>query len=284
MDKFERVTVPFFQVPNEVYEMDLKLQEQSIYIYLCRCNNNGSTAFPSHQTIGKKTGMGKMSVIRSIESLVEKGLIKKIKRIKVCKNGTTNDSNIYQVNFNLPSIRERLGVVSEMDYPSIRERLGVVSEMDTINNKYINNSNKELNNNNRDTNNNYNSRVPNTNLNKTPIESKEPIKNLNTNTVEIDSSTIEETQKKIETIGSIKKSKVTELLKTHGVDKINLYVNSFNKFNCTKNPIGFLIKAINESWDIPKTSYSKPDQSYNFDQREYDEDYWEKLENGEFNS
>jgi hypothetical protein len=47
-----KMEVPYFQVPNAIFEMDnLNLYEKSVYIYLCRCGNHGAQAFPSYQTI-----------------------------------------------------------------------------------------------------------------------------------------------------------------------------------------------------------------------------------------
>jgi predicted phage replisome organizer len=101
---------------------------------------------------------------------------------------------------------------------------------------------------------------------------------------EIDSITLESIQKKIENIGSISKGTVKNLIEKNGIDRVNLYLDNFDKFNVTKNPIGFLIKAIENAYDIPaavKKNNGQPVQSNNFTQREIDDEEAEILENWE---
>jgi hypothetical protein len=99
---------------------------------------------------------------------------------------------------------------------------------------------------------------------------------------EIDSIAIETTQKKIESIGSINKGKVKELIEKYGTENINLYLDNFSKFNVTKNPVGFLIKAIENAYDIPaavKKNNGQPVQSANFTQREFSQEEADIFEN-----
>ena len=93
---------------------------------------------------------------------------------------------------------------------------------------------------------------------------------------------IENIQKKIEClIGNINKSDIKKIILKHGTEKVNYYLDNFSKFNATKNPMGFFIKAIENNWDIPKVSKINynPEQSNNFDQREIDPDELELFEN-----
>jgi plasmid replication initiation protein len=86
---------------------------------------------------------------------------------------------------------------------------------------------------------------------------------------------------------SLTKSKITikkicNLIDLKGTEKVELYLNNYNKFKNNKhNPAGFLIKAITDEYEIPveeKNNYfNKPVQSTNFDQREYDDDFFESL-------
>ena len=71
--------VPYFQVPNIIFDGDLNLSlhELAIYVYLCRCSNQNSRAFPSLPTIAKKTGMGRAKAAATIKTLIGKGYIKK---------------------------------------------------------------------------------------------------------------------------------------------------------------------------------------------------------------
>ena len=95
-----RMNVPYFQVPNSIFDLDLiisavedvhgrkkmkinremRASEKLIYIYLCRCANQGSRAFPSYADIAKKCGISKRTAMRAIEVLVENGFLKKFPR------------------------------------------------------------------------------------------------------------------------------------------------------------------------------------------------------------
>lgn len=89
-----KMEVPYYQTPNAVYDMeDLDIYEQSVYIYLCRCGNNGASAFPSYETIAKCARMSRRKVISVIDSLIQKEYIKKKAR---SKDGART-SNVYYV-------------------------------------------------------------------------------------------------------------------------------------------------------------------------------------------
>jgi len=76
---------------------------------------------------------------------------------------------------------------------------------------------------------------------------------------------------------------VYTLLDNKGKEKVEHYLNNYKKFKVSKhNPTGFLIKAIMEEYDIPQEEINnyngqKPIQSTNFDQRVYDDDFFESL-------
>lgn len=85
----------YFIAPNGIFDLDLdlKLHEKIVYLYLCRCGNN-STAFPSYNTIAKKCSISRRKAIDVVASLTEKKLLKKYIR----KNDyDENQSNIYEV-------------------------------------------------------------------------------------------------------------------------------------------------------------------------------------------
>lgn len=84
----------FFMSPNEIFDReDLSSKEKLIFLYLCRCSNNGSAAFPSYNTIGAKTSISRKTVIETVKMLVDKGLLEKKERVV---NGE-NTSNIYRI-------------------------------------------------------------------------------------------------------------------------------------------------------------------------------------------
>jgi len=94
-----RMNVPYFQVPNSIFDLDIiisvdevvhgrkmrinremRASEKLVYIYLCRCANHGSRAFPSYADIARKCGISKSTAIRAIEVLRENGFLKKFSR------------------------------------------------------------------------------------------------------------------------------------------------------------------------------------------------------------
>lgn len=93
--------VPYFQTPNDIFTCDITNNEKLVYMYLCRCANNGKVAFPSYNTIGKNCSISKSTAIRSVKVLVEKGFVVKEYRIK---DHAENYSNIYRVNYDLGSV------------------------------------------------------------------------------------------------------------------------------------------------------------------------------------
>lgn len=86
-----KMKVPFFQVPNSVFDSDLELStyEKLTLVYLFRCSNQGSMAYPSLFTIANKTGMSKRKVSLVLDSLIQKQLL-----IKEPRSGK---SNIYRL-------------------------------------------------------------------------------------------------------------------------------------------------------------------------------------------
>ena len=86
----------YFQAPNGVFELPLTNNEKLVMLYLLRCANNSECAFPSYATIGKKCSFTRMTAIRMVDSLLEKGYLIKTVRPKKNMNHT---SNIYEIVF-----------------------------------------------------------------------------------------------------------------------------------------------------------------------------------------
>jgi hypothetical protein len=72
------------------------------------------------------------------------------------------------------------------------------------------------------------------------------------------------------------------------IDDIKYYLDNWNKFKYKSkdNPIGFFLDCVKNKVPVPKREqgFNKPDQSYNFDQREYDDTDFEGFDNGKYNS
>lgn len=100
MDKKKVVMqVPFFQVPNDIFEIDLEKHELLVYMYLARCGNQGNVAFPSYNTIARKTSMSRRKAIDCVKSLESKGLL--LKETRYDYEQGEHYSNIYKVVHNV---------------------------------------------------------------------------------------------------------------------------------------------------------------------------------------
>lgn len=150
MDKKSKsLSVPFFQVPNDIFEIGLTTSELSVYVYLFRCSNQGKQAFPSYGTIGKKTGLTRRSAIHIIQKLANRGLLIK----KYRGPGRSNNfvialpgSEIISPGDEVHSQNE--GIVplpgSEIDSPGSEPvSPAVVKDIHPIKNSFINNQEKE---------------------------------------------------------------------------------------------------------------------------------------------
>lgn len=130
--------VPYFQVPNAVFEIGLEKYELLVYCYLARCGNRGSTAFPSYNTIAKKCGISRSTAIKSVKSLELKQIIRKEVRYSAERN--QNYSNMYIVEHDLGGgvtqtlggVCHTLGSVCETPYKEL-----FYKELNNKNKRYI---------------------------------------------------------------------------------------------------------------------------------------------------
>ncbi|WP_375104090.1 conserved phage C-terminal domain-containing protein [Paenibacillus sp. RS8] len=84
----------FFIGPNEIFDRDdAGTHVKIVFLYLCRCANNSTVAFPSYNTIAAKCSMSRRKAIECVEWLVENKLLEKIIRRGEEKNG----SNLYKI-------------------------------------------------------------------------------------------------------------------------------------------------------------------------------------------
>ena len=119
-----KLNVPYFQAPNNIFEVGLKDYELLVYLYLCRCGNNGGRAFPSYQTIADKCGISRSTAVRAIKSLAENHhLIAKQKRPKA---NNDNETNVYIIM--TPSVSQTPPSITQTPPPSVREELPSVSQ------------------------------------------------------------------------------------------------------------------------------------------------------------
>ena len=115
--------IPYFQAPNIVFDLELSTHEKIALLYLCRCANNASSAFPSYLTIAKKCGFSRSTAIRTVNILLENGFL--IKHVRPKANGD-HDSNIYEITF--PSVTQTPPPSVSETPPSVTQKLPSVSE------------------------------------------------------------------------------------------------------------------------------------------------------------
>lgn len=87
--------VPYFQIPNDIFEIGLDKYELLVYMYLARCGNQGQAAFPSYNKIAEKTGVSRRKAIDCVKSLEDKQLLIKEKRYN--HERQENYTNVYRV-------------------------------------------------------------------------------------------------------------------------------------------------------------------------------------------
>ena len=62
----------YFKLENELIDReDLTTSEKMVYICLCRYANNNDGAFPSYETISKKSGLSRRHAITIVNRLLK---------------------------------------------------------------------------------------------------------------------------------------------------------------------------------------------------------------------
>lgn len=141
MDQVSFETGYFFG-PNEIFDHEkTDVYEKLVYLYLCRCANNSTSAFPSYQTIAEKCSMSRRKAVNVIDSLVEKKLLSKTVR----RGDEKNQSNLYKVlsasaHHAPPSAQHAPPLVHDMHHPSAH---GAPYKELFINNQFIKNQVQE---------------------------------------------------------------------------------------------------------------------------------------------
>ena len=109
----------WFYLENDLLDReDLTIYEKMIYIVVARYVDKENKAFPSIPTIAKKGSMSVRQVQVIINSLINKGLIKRESRIN--KNNKSKTSNLYTL-LTVEKVQsekdEKKGVVHVMHHP-----------------------------------------------------------------------------------------------------------------------------------------------------------------------
>lgn len=130
---------PFSIVYHDVWDSeDITPQERYVYLCLLRyANFYDKKCFPSLSTICKKTKYGRSTVVNTIKSLEEKGLVVKKGRVK---KDNSQDTNLYIINRIGSSVEYKGSTVENLG--SSVEYTGSIEEYTKkkqLNNKQINN-------------------------------------------------------------------------------------------------------------------------------------------------
>jgi predicted transcriptional regulator len=131
MKKIE-MTVPFFQAPNDIFDIGLGKFELLVYLYLARCANNNEKAYPSLNTIADKTSISRSSVQKAIKGLEEKKLIVK-KKHKTDYNRYYNNTYMVEANLTKDMFSQNTGMFYD-GIGIVSENIEVCSDNTTINN------------------------------------------------------------------------------------------------------------------------------------------------------
>ena len=94
----------YFTMPNAIFSLGLDASEIAVYAYL-RCLENRSSyqCWPSYTTIGNAVGRAKNTVMRYVNTLVEKGLINTEPTSVLMRSGIKKNGNL---RYTLRPIRE----------------------------------------------------------------------------------------------------------------------------------------------------------------------------------
>ena len=133
MNKIRRANKrDFFIAQNMIFDLDISEHAKITYLYLCRCADDESQAFPSYNTIAKKCSFSRRTAIDVIKELQAIGLLSVEKR-QVEKGGkpvnTSNLYTLYDSPSHDPSAGDALPLVQDVHHPSAGDALPLVQEM-----------------------------------------------------------------------------------------------------------------------------------------------------------
>lgn len=85
----------YFMLPNEIFNLKLCSGEIAVYAYLLYCENRKTfTCYPSHKTIGKAIGMGRNTVKKYVDGLIDKRLITAEPTTVITQKGEKRNGNL----------------------------------------------------------------------------------------------------------------------------------------------------------------------------------------------
>ncbi len=103
--------VNWFQVPSSIFKQEISAKEKIIYMYLCRLNGKNEEIYPSVTNIAKNCSVSIRTAQYAINSLVDRGLLRKKFRFS---NGEQL-SNLYEIIYP-ENLNDRLKKMPYNDY------------------------------------------------------------------------------------------------------------------------------------------------------------------------
>ena len=95
--KWRRMNKNFFILDNNIFNLKLDAYEFQIYSYLVSCAGKSRECWPSYNTIARMLCVSSNTVVKKINSMVQKQLINKIETTSKLKNGKTRTSNNHYI-------------------------------------------------------------------------------------------------------------------------------------------------------------------------------------------
>lgn len=116
-----RMVGSFTMIPNSIYLQLTQIGSAAklVYLHLSYRRNQENKCWPSYQDIQDHTGLGRTTISKALESLVEYGLIKKTRR--------KDKSTIYELVYSTP-VPDRTTSEQEVSEPVLQETVAVLQE------------------------------------------------------------------------------------------------------------------------------------------------------------
>ena len=282
----------YFKSPNNIFDIDISNIEKTIYLYLCRCSDCKGESYPSYASITKACGISESSAKRGIKKLVERGLITKKKRYKEDKSGKYEQtSNIYTLcellsGISMTSPGYQCDTTSSVSVtpkvqPNIKE-YPIIKTTTTEEEKILNKQIQKK-----------QDKVIQLHHHKKYVSFSGDEKNYDHSQCDlaqndITTVSIQEANAEIEKVIGVPLhiDRLKEIVKKKGMDKIKHYLEHYRLLTegrSIKNVAGDFFTMVVKEYQLPKhtkmpyNTNNKPINCANFEQRQYDDNYYDSL-------
>ncbi len=91
----------WFYSYDMIFEVKTTNHAQLLYVYLCRCADSKSQSFTTHKVVAKHCHVGKTTVRKALDQLIEARLIIKEYRYRKDNSQTSNQYTIFPEPYNI---------------------------------------------------------------------------------------------------------------------------------------------------------------------------------------